>query len=593
MEWKNRSLIICFLLLSLIILYLPTSIIQAEDDSAQHYGIVSVGVDRRIEFLSGGYIGINDTFILSWNISESELQPSGIVANLTGYDVGVPKNYSDNLVYYSAHDFRGDMFIGVLEDGREFLWLKVSFPEPITLVGNGAYNFTVTYVFSDLIRSEAGKVFHADFPLYPSLREEAAYCNVTVVFPLAASVSENGYPGDVFINKTSDRRILCNYTSPLTAYANISSWARFSSTTFSLLKFLDMRREIAIEGWGKISVTDFYEISVVNNDVIGLNLPAGASDITVYDAYGRYEKSDVVISEGEDSVSVKVTLGKKLTDYGGGRIAVSYTLPFWKYIIREGWQNYILSVNLTRPDEWVIDRASIIIVLPEGASVVLEDGVNLAFSRVGLFQERVAAEYHRVTRYQSLGLSIKYQYMILWIAFRPTLLASAIVGIIGLAVMTIRFMRLGKAGAITPAVHAPPETLKKFIEAYEERMRIISEIDSLDQQSRRGKISRRHYRLQRRLLEERLSNIQRGISELKANIEAAGGHYADLMRRLETASANIEAVKRSIIEVEARYARGEISAEARRRLIEEYERRKKESEIEIDDVLLSLKEEIS
>ncbi|MBS7639950.1 MAG: hypothetical protein QW804_00725 [Candidatus Bathyarchaeia archaeon] len=593
MGCKYRSLVIHLLLFSLIILYLPTSIIQAENNSAQYYGRVSVGVERRVEFLSGGYIRINDTFTLSLNISESESQPTGATAYLTDYTVGVPKNYSNNLVYYSAHDFRGEMLITALEDEGGFLWLKLSFPEPITLAGDGIYNFTVTYVFSDMIRREAGRVFRAEFPLYPSLREEAAYCNVTVVFPSAASVSESDYPSDVFINKTSDNRILCNSTSPLMAYANISSWARFSSTTFSLLKFLNMRREINIEGWGKISVTDFYEISVVNNNVIGLNLPSGASGIVVYDAYGQYEKSNIIISEMEDSVSVKVILGEKLTDYGGGRIAVSYTLPFWKYIVREGWQNYILNINLTKPDEWVIDHASIIIVLPEGASIIQENGVNLASSKVGLFQERVAAEYYRVTRYQSLGLSIKYQYMILWAAFRPTLLASAIAGIIGLAAITVRFMRLGRVRAVIPAAHVPPETLKRFIETYEEKIRIISEIDSLDQQSRRGKISRRHYRLQRRLLEERLSNIQKGINELKADIESAGGHYTDLMRRLEAASANIETVKRSIAEVEIRYARGEISAETRRRLIEEYERRKRESEIEIDDVLLSLKEEIS
>ncbi|MEM2527481.1 MAG: hypothetical protein QW825_04335, partial [Candidatus Bathyarchaeia archaeon] len=70
MGCKYRSLVIHLLLFSLIILYLPTSIIQAENNSAQYYGRVSVGVERRVEFLSGGYIRINDTFTLSLNISE-------------------------------------------------------------------------------------------------------------------------------------------------------------------------------------------------------------------------------------------------------------------------------------------------------------------------------------------------------------------------------------------------------------------------------------------------------------------------------------------------------------------------------------------
>jgi len=594
LKLKSKYLLVRSLLIVLIPLCLLGSVI-AENDSTQ-YNVgeknLSVGVERKISFLSGGYIMINDTFILSWNMSESEFTQTSmsVVGIIGGYTVGLPRNYSDILVYYSARDAKGDLPIKVLEDDENFLWLGIIFSEPIMLANSGTYNFTVTYVFSELVRSESKSVFHAIFPLYPSLREEAIYCNVTVIFPPASSVSQNDYPREVFINKTSDHRIINNFTSPLTPYANFSSWAKFSSTTFKLLKFLEMRREILVDVWGKITVTDFYEIMpMINVGDITLNLPAGASDISVYDAYGQYGKNEIYVMEKDDFTSIEVTLGEKIKESRGGRLAVSYTLPFWRYIIRGGWQDYILNINITKPDEWIIKKMTITVILPEGAGFVQENRENITFSRLGLFQEKMVVEYYRVTRYQRLNLSVKYQYMILWATLRPTLSISVLAGIISLAVVTAKYVGGGRAATSTLV---PMETIRKFIESYEERMRLMSEIEYLEEQSRKGKISRRQYMLQRRLLEERLSNTQNSIATLRREIEAIGGRYMDMLRRLEAASANIMALKRSIAEVEARYARGEISAESRRNLINEYERRRKEAENMIDDTLLRLKEEI-
>lgn len=595
MERKNKPLLVRSLLIILIFLCLLGSV-RAENDSTQHDVSgknLSVGVERKISFLSGGYVMINDTFILSWNMSESEHPQisTGIMASIISYTIGLPRNYCESLVYCSARDAKGDLSIRVLEDDESFRWLEIIFSEPIILVNNGTYNFMMTYVFSELVRSEGKNVFHAVFPLYPSLREEASYCNVTVIFPSASSVSQNNYPREVFINKTSDHRIINNFTSPLIPYANFSSWVRFSSTTFELLRFLEMRREILVDGWAKITVTEFYEIMpAINVGDITLNLPAGASDISVYDAYGQYGKDKIYITERDDFTCVEVTLGEKIKDSGGGRLAVSYTLPFWRYVIRSGWQDYTLKVSLTKPDEWIIEKMTIIVILPEGASFVRENYGNLTFSKLGLFQEKMTIEYNRVTRYQKLSLSIKYQYMILWVTLRPTMMVSVLAGLACSATAVIKYVSKGRAETPTSAL---TETIEKFIESYEERMRLISEIEYLEQQSKKGKISRRQYILQRRLLEERLSNIQKNITVLRKEIETAGGRYMDMLRRLETASADIIALKRSIAEVEARYARGEISAESRRNLINEYERRRKEAENIIDDVLLRLKEEIS
>ena len=573
---KEKILAICLLITLQTLIIIPSSSVltKAENYSARIAQCISpkISVERKIGFISGGYIMITDTFLLSsCNLSNS-------MSPITNYIVGLPKNYSGNLIYYSASSDGEKLVITPLEIGdKNFLWLNISFPKPIEVAGNAIYNFTVSYVFSNLIIRKSGNLFHAEFPLYPSLTSDADYCNVTVTLPVAAS----SYPREILSNKTESFTELYNFTSPLASYANISSWVEFSTSVFELFELKEMRREIVIDPWGKIAVTDFYQItSMVNVYRITFILPKGAGDISIYDAYGKYERSQMSISQG-NYTEVDLTVRDLLRGSSNVRLAVSYTLPFWEYIVKKSWQDYILNINITKPnvgviskpETWIVRKISVSASLPEGATP----------------QGEVKKEWLNVTKLQNLDFSLKYQYNILWAAFKPTLWAGLAMG---LAIIIFSLIKLsGKTGApVSAAVSL--EKIRKFIELFEERNRIVSEIENLDQQSIRRKISRRHYRLQRKTLEERLSIIQKDLSGLKREIESFGARYADMMKRLETASIDIEAMNRNIADVEFRYQRGEISAEARRKLLDEYGQKRENAENIIDEILLRLKEEL-
>lgn len=584
MKRRIGPLLVCpFLILLLLTIHLPVVIVKAENkfmepapyEEVGLYLSKSVSVERRIEFLSGGYVMINDTFSLS-------------IANVTGMMVGIPRNYSGYLIYYIAYDSRGKLPIKLVEGDEGFQWFEINFIEPIAL-SNETYTFTITYVFFGLIKSVDKNKFYVIFPLYPSLREDALLCNVTIALPPGVSVSEAKYPSGVFLNETDN--LLRNSTSPLVAYANTSSWVMFTSSTFKLLRFLEIIREITVDAWGKITVNDLYEMSIANVNEITLNLPAGASHISVYDAYGIYQKGQVRIKHKNDSVVVEIVLSEKLKESNRVRVSLSYDLPFWTYITKYGWQHYALNINLTKPDEWIIHKIAVTIILPEGANFLLEDQYSkLKIEREGLFQEKATLNYYNVTKFEGLGvLSVRYQYALFWTAFRPVLLFGTLIGLISL--IFILFKSSSRVETVTPAL-IPPEKLKEFIETFEERNNILSEIESLEQQSKRGKIPMRQYKLMKKSLDERLSLVQGKLVSLKSEIEIAGGRYADMLRRLEMASAEIETVKRSITDVELRYRRGEISSEIRRNLLEEYESRRKRAENIIEEVLLRFREEI-
>ncbi|MEM2341824.1 MAG: hypothetical protein QXX94_05035 [Candidatus Bathyarchaeia archaeon] len=587
------TLIICLSLIQLSLAYPSINVVKADNfleftvsAEAYRYLNISINVERKVEFLSGGYIMINDTFVPLHSAFANA--SNSIVLDLIL--IGVPRNYSSNLIYYVAYDNKGYLPMKSAGIDDVFQWLEISFPEPINVSENRTYNFTVTYVFSGLIKKTGEKnEFYALFPLYPGLKWNVTHCNVTVILPHGVSVLRAEYPRDVFINETTS--ILRNSTSPLRAYANLSSWIRFTSSTFKLLSFLGVIREITVDEWGKITVTEFYELSVTNVDKITLNLPAGATSISVYDAYGPYSKTQVGITNKNNSVIVDITLSEKLSASEKARISVFYSLPSYMYLNKRGWQDYELNIDLTKPDQWIIQKIITTIVLPEGASFLRENHyTNINFERINVLQEKAIIEHYNVTKFESLGvLKIKYQYAPFWASLKPTILSGALIGLVSLIIMLSK--PFGRVETVKPIL-VSFETLKEFIEVFEERERILSEIEFLEQQSKRGKISRKQYKLRRKMLEERLSSVQGRLIALKDEIESAGGRYADMMKRLEMASADIETVKRSISEVEIRYHRGEISAETRRRLLEEYENRRKRSESIVEEILLRLKEEI-
>ncbi|MEM3443095.1 MAG: hypothetical protein QXM86_04480, partial [Candidatus Bathyarchaeia archaeon] len=143
----------------------------------------------------------------------------------------------------------------------------------------------------------------------------------------------------------------------------------------------------------------------------------------------------------------------------------------------------------------------------------------------------------------------------------------------------------------TVAVRLRPEYIKSFVNAYEEKRKIILELESLETRVRKGKIPRRRYKVQRKTLETRLNSLSKSLTEYKERMRAAGGLYADLMRQLEVAETEINEVETSSRSIEARHSRGELSLEAYRKLLADYQHRKEKAETTINGILLRLREE--
>ena len=136
------------------------------------------------------------------------------------------------------------------------------------------------------------------------------------------------------------------------------------------------------------------------------------------------------------------------------------------------------------------------------------------------------------------------------------------------------------------------ERLEHFADTYEEKIKVTSEIKSLNYRARKGRIPRQRYKVQLRTLEVRLATLTKHVEDLKDLMRKAGGNYAELVRQLETAENTISEADSELNSIETRKNKGEISLEEYKKLQSDYQRRKEKAETSINGILLRLREEL-
>ena len=350
----------------------------------------------------------------------------------------------------------------------------------------------------------------------------------------------------------------------------------------------EWRREINLDAWNGISGIDYYLISNAYSTElykVSFLLPANASEIRVQDAYGEYSVGITKIHR-EDAIQVNVTLRRPLKPGERNEFLVSYRLPSSIFIDQVGWQDYRLELKLVKPKNVLIKKFSLIIHLPEGAEPKNFPS-DLQVKRQGLATMMILARYN-VTEFSTSYITLEYQYSILWRVFKPLTWIGATALVIAAFFLIKRFFYPTAA-----TIPVPSTLLGDFVKVYEEKRRLTTELRSVEEQFRRGRISRRRLRMRRRTIEHRISELNKRLADLKDRITATSDRYGELIKELEAAEVEIETLNADIERVEMRFRRGEISADVRRRLIDEYANIRRRAEGRISEILLRLQEEAS
>jgi hypothetical protein len=589
---KKATLTLCFTLatLMLILVSIPSNV-RAENGENTNFTIEQV--NHTIKLMYDGTIFINDIIKIAGQESDGS-------ATLQRFSIGFPYEYGayvHRCVAYNSTNLSERFKVKLdmpLESRLCFYFVELDFAKPLNISKGTTYSFTVGFTFSNELLTQNTldtTLYTLGFPLYPSLTKNVATCAVSIILPSGAQ-NVTGL-SDLFDQTT------LTYTRsdmPEFTYALGNMTFRMANYALRKINIEQFEREIRIGGMGEIKASDSYFITNKAHEEIGsieVILPANTSGLSARDQFGRLmptpESADSEIN------SYKISFPMSLKTNESNRFTVDYCLP-WEIYANQGGSN---SFELTFPSfgniNYYIERSSVTFTLPEGARILNFEAMSHSGSfnvARDVFQERLTINSHNVISLDNCEVRTTYEYNSLWLSFRPTLWIWAL-AIVGSAVAVV--WKRPKAPAIaepTVAIGLRPESIRTFVDSYEEKRKIDLEIESLETKARKGKIPRRRYKVRRRTLETRLSALSRDLAEVKEKMRVAGGRYARLMRQLEVAETEISGVEANISSIKVRRRRGELSLEAYRKLLADYRRRKEKAENSINGVLIRLREEI-
>ena len=339
---------------------------------------------------------------------------------------------------------------------------------------------------------------------------------------------------------------------------------------FIEIEFTKIERTIMLDQAGSIYVTNAYRVTPLGfwASTIELGFPENAYGFEVRDEMGTLETST------ENNV-MTVTLRDVIDTNETETLYLNYRIPRSNHISQQNGIDYNLHFTFYEQFNSTIGKLTVSITLPKGAK--FQSSTPL---------ETMSCTFSDVTPSDDLNFEINYKYNVFWGSFYPTIW----MGILAIAASAVTFFWKAPKPSASPRIQIPPKDLKSFVDSYEEKTRIRSELESLEERLRKGKIPRRRFKVRKKMLDGRLSTVSRNLSSLRETIRAAGSKYANMMRQIEVAETNLEGAERDMQRVKTRYRRGEISKGAYGKLLEEYNHRIEEAEATIDGVLLRLRE---
>jgi hypothetical protein len=533
-------------------------------------------LDQNLQIMYNGYVLMNETVQLSGQTPNS-------------FVLGFPYTFGSYIVNCLAFEPSNSSNIfpvnlnEPVEDRSGYYGIRVDFS------GAAPQIFTINVLFSNKLivqDSQNASLYKLTFPVFPSVIQNVNTFNGSITLPKNVGYFE-GAIGKVPYTQEN-----------LTALAFNSSQLTFfvPNNEMQLFDVAQLDRDIAINEFGTVIGSDTYYIMNKGTFSIGSMkawVPVGASNIAADDQLGRTMS---VPTQTEINTSrYFLNLTRQLDSGYSTKFILHYDLPRDTYVRKQG-NNFAVNMTLFRDFDYYLNDTSVTFVLPEGAKIqTLKDTSNegsLDLHR-DVFQESVTFSKQSVIALESFSVEIDYEYSSIWAAFRPTTWVMVITMIGVIAVIVMRRPKTPTPISVSAAgMTVRPEQLRSFVDMYEERMKILREMDSLEDKAHRGRIPRQRYKVQRKTLETRLESSSRNLEELKGRIRSGGGHYASLMRELEVAEAQLNEVEANVKTIEERHSHGELSLEAYRKLHGDYQQRKQKAETTMNGILLRLREEI-
>ena len=466
----------------------------------------------------------------------------------------------------------------------------IIYDEGVDTDGDGAYDYLnlgveVNVTTAATYRLEAGGLYDSSYNSVSVLTDNSTYLDVGIHVVYLALNGTNIYASGVNPTWIAGINLYDESDTVLDTVYDLSLSKQYSYAEFQRpiieIEFNKIDREIIIDQVGSIYVTNSYYITNMGfwTSTVEFGFPEDAYNFEVRDEMGTLEK---ITENGKMIVTLREIIDTNETE----TLYLNYHIPWKKYVSQKNGINYNLNFNFYEGFDSTIEELAVSITLPKGAEFQSSTPIDPISIKKSNLKETMNFAFSYVTPSEDLNFNINYKHLIFWSSFYPTIW----IGILAIAASAVTFFWKAPKPSVSPIIAIPPKDLRSFVDYYEEKTRIRSELESLDERLRKGKIPRRRFKVRKKMLDGRLSTISRNLSTLSEKIRSAGSKYANMMRQIEVVETNLEGAERDMQRLESRYRRGEVSKDAYVKLLEEYKSRIEEAEATIDGVLLRLRE---
>ena len=576
-----RALFAVLLLLALTIVFLPHPAAAASDCQKS---TCSASFQRTISTNPWGVTTVNDYVNLNSTVP---------VTHLT---FGIPASVSDDLRLTLATAQGVNLQVSKQNPtpSQNYTTLNVQFPASET-----KYTFNVTTVFTSLLSYSPGSNSFT-FETNPFPLVDGSY-NVTSAkvtlqtgdwqspkIPLPLNQTITGGTFTCTLPSTGSDN--CLNSVPLKPFNNTVWKVTFASSTTQNVLTISAGRLIQISASGSLQVTDSYNVTNLGPTLSSLafKVPKGVSSVTENYVLGleidqpETTPAPTVNSDGTSTVTFTPSFGSVPFNQSF-RAKIFYTLSPSTYISTSSLGTFTVNFALFDNVQFYAPSLQTKIVTPSGFRLNSLTGQVPQISG-----NQISLLVSPVTPVSSLGFSMTYQLDPFWSSLSPLTWVGLVEAALVAGVLAV-LSRPSSEGAISGA---PSELITKFVELYDEKSSMRLESDKMDEDLARGSLNRYDYKQRRRMLDRRMTEVDKALTPIEEQLAAAQGRYSDMIKRIERAEVELNVIKTTANDLRNQYRSGKISKDLYESLNADLVRRKQKAEQTIDTVIINLREEI-
>ena len=545
--------------------------------------------------------------------------------------IGIPLNYSNNLVYFESSSVSEERLIGestLLTDRlnmviNEFEMFAVYFESPLLPYQSKTIIFR--QVLKDLIKAyyipdETGQYLdhyiNYNGLVLPTLPYKLTGQIVAYFFypAFVAGSPDTGVPDDEDISddwgtynpslnaRTYDFETIrfevgIDFIEPFLANLNnhkkVQIWVKHKDS--NKMEIEEINREIFISPWGIIRIREnvlLKNLGIRTMRYIRFNTPKSANELYISDYLGEILGVTVAPIPGTATQEVTIDLtGNRVSMISNTsfRFDIEYYLPFENYSSNNWFQESIDIDTIATTFNYLVKEQTVKIII-DGCLKIddISDPPEAFKKSQGLIIMEFFSDY--VSPGENNQIQFTFTIDIFNLLLRPLIFVSLILLIASIYIIIIKTRSTKKDIETIEVQYIPVNEIREFCSLNEEKNALILEIRQAEDDTRRKRMAKKKYNNILNKNNAKIDEIQKEIVPFKKILIESGEVFENIVKRLDILEAERISVKDSLALLESRYKRGRLpSRAAYLKLSDNFKKRTRRIDRTIDKLIQQLR----